>query len=50
MDRLESQWGANTALLVFTDTRVVDDQLRTLHESFWLQRLSRTGSTISPCW
>jgi glycosyltransferase involved in cell wall biosynthesis len=35
MDELESRWGAATPLLVFTDARVVDDQLRTLHESFW---------------
>jgi glycosyltransferase involved in cell wall biosynthesis len=35
MDELESRWGADTPLLVFTDARVVDDQLRILHESFW---------------
>jgi glycosyltransferase involved in cell wall biosynthesis len=35
MDELESRWGSDTPLLVFTDARVVDDQLRTLHESFW---------------
>jgi hypothetical protein len=35
MDDLESRWGADTALLVFTDAHVVDDQLRTVHESFW---------------
>ncbi len=35
MDELESRWGADAPLLVFTDARVVDDQLRTLHESFW---------------
>jgi glycosyltransferase involved in cell wall biosynthesis len=35
MDDLESRWGADTPLLVFTDAHVVDDQLRTLHESFW---------------
>jgi glycosyltransferase involved in cell wall biosynthesis len=35
MDELESRWGADTPSLVFTDARVVDHQLRTLHESFW---------------
>jgi glycosyltransferase involved in cell wall biosynthesis len=35
MDLLESRWGVDTPLLVFTDMRVVNDQLRTLHESFW---------------
>jgi glycosyltransferase involved in cell wall biosynthesis len=35
MDELESRWGADAPLLVFTDARVVDDELRTLHESFW---------------
>jgi glycosyltransferase involved in cell wall biosynthesis len=35
MDELESQWGGDVPLLVFTDLQVVDDQLRTLHESFW---------------
>jgi hypothetical protein len=35
MDDLESRWGPDTPLLVFTDAHVVDDQLRTLHESFW---------------
>ena len=35
MDQLESRWGMNLPLLVFTDLRVVDDHLRTLQESFW---------------
>jgi hypothetical protein len=35
MDELESRWGADIPSLVFTDARVVDAQLRTLHESFW---------------
>jgi glycosyltransferase involved in cell wall biosynthesis len=35
MNRLESRWGSNISLLVFTDLRVVDNQLRTLHESYW---------------
>jgi glycosyltransferase involved in cell wall biosynthesis len=35
MDLLESRWGTDAPLLVFTDMRVVNDQLQTLHESFW---------------
>jgi glycosyltransferase involved in cell wall biosynthesis len=35
MDQLESRWGPDIPLLVFTDLRVVDDQLRVLHHSFW---------------
>jgi hypothetical protein len=35
MDRLESRWGTKLPLLVFTDLRVVDENLRTLHDSFW---------------
>ena len=35
MEQLESEWGVDTPLLVFTDLHVVDDQLRPLHESFW---------------
>jgi len=35
MDRLEAQWGELAPLLVFTDLKVVDDELRPLHESFW---------------
>jgi hypothetical protein len=35
MNQLESQWGSDISLLVFTDLRVVDDQLRPLHESYW---------------
>jgi glycosyltransferase involved in cell wall biosynthesis len=35
MDQLESRWSTNTPLLVFSDLRVVDDQLQTLHPSFW---------------
>lgn len=35
MDRLESKWGKNLPLLVFTDLRVVDDKLNQLHPSFW---------------
>jgi len=37
MARLEAHRGAAVPLLVFTDLRVVDDQLKTLHESFWTQ-------------
>jgi len=35
MEQLESRWGPDLPLLVFTDLCVVDDQLRTLHASFW---------------
>jgi glycosyltransferase involved in cell wall biosynthesis len=35
MDRLESEWGTNLPLLVFTDLQVVDDELNQLHPSFW---------------
>ena len=35
MDRLESRWGKDLPLLVFTDLRVVDESLRTLQQSFW---------------
>ena len=61
VEALESQWGREIPLLAFTDLRVVDDHLRTLHESFWayetieperIERLARllsqnvvTGST-----
>lgn len=37
MAMLESRWGSTTPLLVFTDLCVVDDRLKTLHESFWKQ-------------
>lgn len=35
MDQLESQYGAGTPLLVFSDLRIVDENLRTLFPSFW---------------
>lgn len=35
MDELERKWGAHTPLLVFTDLRVVDQNLDTLYPSFW---------------
>jgi glycosyltransferase involved in cell wall biosynthesis len=35
MGELESQWGEITPLLVFTDLRVVDEQLNTLSQSYW---------------
>ena len=35
MDELDSRWGPNVPLLVYTDLRLVDDKLQTLHESFW---------------
>lgn len=37
MVALESRMGTATPLLVFTDLRVVDDSLNTLHNSFWKQ-------------
>ena len=36
MEELESQWGRETPLLVFTDLCIVDDHLRTLRNSFWV--------------
>jgi glycosyltransferase involved in cell wall biosynthesis len=43
MEQLESKWepgsGTGLPLLVFTDLRVVDDQLRTLHASFWAHEI-----------
>lgn len=35
MEELESRRGAQLPLLVFSDLRVVDDDLRTLHASMW---------------
>jgi glycosyltransferase involved in cell wall biosynthesis len=35
MDQLESQWGTELPLLVFTDLHLVDDKLTILHKSFW---------------
>ena len=35
MQALESQWGESAPALVFTDLRVVDPELRLIHESFW---------------
>jgi glycosyltransferase involved in cell wall biosynthesis len=35
MDDMERKWGAHTPLLVFTDLRVVDQNLDTLYPSFW---------------
>jgi glycosyltransferase involved in cell wall biosynthesis len=35
MRRLEEQFGKNIPLLVFTDLKVVDEQLRVRHPSFW---------------
>lgn len=52
MDQLESTWGKDLPLLVFTDLRVVDDRLETLHESFWKHekldptRIHRFGSLL----
>lgn len=44
MDRLELKWGTKIPLLVFTDLRVVDENLNTVHASFW-QRMN-----IDPEW
>jgi glycosyltransferase involved in cell wall biosynthesis len=38
MDHLEARWGASVPLLVFSDLHIVDDQLRTLHPSFWAHK------------
>jgi glycosyltransferase involved in cell wall biosynthesis len=35
MEVLEGKWGTNIPLLVFTDLRVVDENLDVLHDSFW---------------
>ena len=35
MDDLEIRWGTDVPLLVFTDLRVVDENLTMLHPSFW---------------
>jgi hypothetical protein len=37
MEKLEAQHGPSRPLLVFTDLRVVDDRLKTLHPSMWRQ-------------
>jgi glycosyltransferase involved in cell wall biosynthesis len=37
MAMLESRYGTTSPLLVFTDLRVVDDALKTIHESLWEQ-------------
>lgn len=44
MAQLESQWGFETPLLVFTDLQVVDDELNILYKSFW------TKMAIDPKW
>jgi hypothetical protein len=52
MEQLESTWGTDLPLLVFTDLRVVDDKLETLHKSFWKhekldpKRIHRFGSLL----
>ena len=35
MELLESTWGADVPLLVFTDLQLVDEKLNLLHRSFW---------------
>ena len=53
MDQLESSWGKDVPLLVFSDLRVVDDQLRTLQASYWTyeklrpQRVHRLGALLA---
>jgi glycosyltransferase involved in cell wall biosynthesis len=53
MDELESSWGKDVPLLVFSDLRVVDDQLRTLQVSYWAheklrpQRVRRLGALLT---
>jgi glycosyltransferase involved in cell wall biosynthesis len=37
MDQLESKYGVSTPLLVFTDLRIVDENVGTLYPSFWAQ-------------
>ena len=37
MEGLELKWGNQTPLLVFTDLRVVDENLETLYPSFWVR-------------
>jgi glycosyltransferase involved in cell wall biosynthesis len=44
MDELETRWGTNVPLLIFTNLRVVDENLTTLHPSFWeLMRINPEG-------
>jgi glycosyltransferase involved in cell wall biosynthesis len=38
MERLEQRWGAATPLLVFSDARVVDAELRVINASLWEQQ------------
>jgi glycosyltransferase involved in cell wall biosynthesis len=53
MDQLESRWGKDLPLLVFTDLRVVDDNLQTLQESYWTyealrpKRISRPAAQLA---
>ena len=35
MELLESQWGIDVPLLVFSDLQLADDELKILHPSFW---------------
>ncbi|SNT27901.1 Glycosyl transferase family 2 [Granulicella rosea] len=44
MRELERVQPAGTPLLVFTDLRVVDAQLRTLHESYWARNRLRVSN------
>jgi hypothetical protein len=44
MQRLESLWGKDAPLLVFTDLKVVDDKLTITQESFWAHMRIDPGS------
>jgi glycosyltransferase involved in cell wall biosynthesis len=52
MDELESKWGTQVPLLVFTDLRVVDDKLTAIDNSFWkrenlkAERIHRFGAVL----
>jgi len=48
MAALELDCGTATPLLVFTDLRVVDEQLKTLHDSFWKQASINPGRIRRP--
>lgn len=44
MVALQARRGSDIPLLVFTDLRVVDQELKTLHESFWKQAAIKPSS------
>ncbi len=53
MQQLTLKWGMDVPLLVFTDLRVVDEELRTLQHSFWAyeklraHRVERLGALLA---